>query len=347
MDRRTFPLLALLVVLAAGCRDEVSVPSSEPLEPSAGVTGTSAAPGSATLPVGSPPKIAYGFAEHATFEGGDWQLVRPDGSRQPLPDNPGELVVYDERVVNGYGTEGGFVVELIDRHGRVVERADGLCAFGLATTADHAKVAWLDGNRLVTLDREGTRERSQRVDVPPIECGRLVPAAFGGYRLFVNGGRRSAPYAVAPGRPARRIDGLRLVGDVLRGKLLGPAEPRVCSALVTQRGLERWRTCRHRLLDAAPDGRHVLGIVGPSRYGRARAVSLFTRTGDLVTEWSRPAGARIEDVRWEDDSHVLAVVEDASGWSLVRLGVDGSAEYAVAPLAVTAEDNAPFRLPLS
>ncbi len=112
------------------------------------------------------------------------------------------------------------------------------------------------------------------------------------------------------------------------------------------RGELRWQTCDHRLLDVAPDGRHVLGITGPSRAGRAKAVSFFDRTGQLVGEWQRPAGARIEDVRWEDGAHALAVVQDAQGWSVVRVGLDGSTEYAVAPVAV-GPDYAPFRLPLS
>ena len=301
----------------------------------------------AALPVGSPPRVAYGFAEHPTFQGGDWQLVRPDGSRQPLPSVPGEVVAYDDRVVNGYGTEGGFVVEVVDRRGRVVGGAEGLCAFGLVTTADHTQVGWLDGRSLVTLDREGTLERRRRVALPPVECGRLVPVALDRSRVYVAGSRRSDPYVLRPGRHPYSLEALHTITDVTRSKAVGlRADPSHCSAMVNLLGVRQWQTCDHRLLDAAPDGRHLLGVVGGSRFGRIRAVSVFTRAGDQVAEWRRPAGATLEDVRWEDSGHLLVVVHDANGWSLVRLGVDGSVEYAVTPVAVP-PDYSPFRLPLS
>jgi hypothetical protein len=302
------------------------------------------APAPPELPVGPPPKVAYGFSENRTFQGGDWELVRADGSRQPLPSPPYQLVVHDDFLVNGTGTEGGFDVDVVDRAGRVVRRDHGLCAFGLATNADHSLTGWLHGRTLVTIDGAGRLER-RRVAVPPIECGRLVPVALDRSRMFLDGSLRNDPYVLGPGRHPYALESLRRISDVTRHRVLGlRARPSHCSAMVTLRGVRRWQTCDHRLLDAAPDGRHVLGIVGTEL--RTRAVSIFTRNGRLVTEWAHPAGSRIDGVGWEDAGHVLAVVDDARGWSVVRLGVDGSAEYAVAPVAVP-HDYSPFRLPLS
>ncbi len=85
----------------------------------------------ADLPTGPPPRVAYGYAANPTFGGGDWELVRTDGSRQPLPSPPAQFVAYDDRVVNGYGTEGG----VRGRGGRRHRRRSSSAATGCATTA--------------------------------------------------------------------------------------------------------------------------------------------------------------------------------------------------------------------
>ena len=302
------------------------------------------APAPPEPPVGPPPKVAYGFSENPTFQGGDWELVRADGSRQPLPSPPYQLVVHDDFLVNGTGTEGGFDVDVVDRAGRVVRRDHGLCAFGLATNSDHSLTGWLRGRTLVTIDRAGRLER-RRVALPPIECGRLVPVALDRSRMFLDGSLRNDPYVIRPGRHPYSLESLRRISDVTRHRVLGlRARPSHCSAMVTLRGVRRWQTCEHRLLDAAPDGRHVLGTAGGGI--NPRAVSILTRDGHLVTEWARQAGAWIDSVRWEDAGHVLVILQDTRGWSVVRIGVDGSVEYAVAPLAISS-DYSPFRIPLS
>lgn len=342
MDLRAVWLLVVAAVLACGCRAEAPTPlrHAVPSRPDAASSPSDA------LPVGAAPRVAYAVAEHATFGGGDWQLVRPDGSRQPLPHPPGQFVAYADRVVNGYATEGGYVVEVVDRRGREVGGATGLCAFGLVTGARHRRVAWLDGRSLVTLD-DGRDPTRTSLRLPPLECGRLVPVALASGRLLVNARRRSAPYALAPGRRPRALSALRLVRDVGPGRLVGLLQrPRGCSVLADLHGQRLWENCDHRLLELSTDGRHVLGIRGPGGHGRTRAVSIFTDAGELEAQWLRPAGATIEEVCWEDDDHVLAVVHEPAGWSLVRLGVDGSVEQAVAPLPVEAVDSRALRLPI-
>jgi hypothetical protein len=296
------------------------------------------------LPVGPPPRVAYAFSQNPTFQGGDWELVRTDGSRQPLPHVPYELVVHDDFLVNGYGTEGGYEVEVVDRSGRAVRRAHGLCAFGLATNADHSRVGWLRGQTLVTIDDEG-RERRRRLTVPRVGCGRLVPVALDRARVYVDGTPRTDPSVLRPGRRPHPIEALRTITDVTRHRVIGRrAAPSHCWAMVTRRGVRAWQTCDHRLLDAAPDGRHVLGTAG--RGINLRAVSIFSRKGVLVNEWARDPGAWVDSVQWEDSGHALVVLQDGRGWSVVRIGVDGSVEYAVAPRAISS-DYAPFRIPLS
>ena len=56
---------------------------------------------------------------------------------------PGLFAVYDDHVVNGYGTEGGFVVELLAGDGSPVADLPPLCHFALVTTPHRDRIAWL------------------------------------------------------------------------------------------------------------------------------------------------------------------------------------------------------------
>ncbi len=50
------------------------------------------------------------------------------------------------------------------------------------------------------------------------------------------------------------------------------------------------------------------------------------------------------DEVWEDAQHVLVVTFQDGEWAVVRLGVDGSMEYAVAPRRGSMDAAFPFRL---
>ena len=50
------------------------------------------------------------------------------------------------------------------------------------------------------------------------------------------------------------------------------------------------------------------------------------------------------DEVWEDAEHVLVVTYQDGQWAVVRLGVDGSMEYAVGPRRGSMDDRSPFQL---
>ena len=50
------------------------------------------------------------------------------------------------------------------------------------------------------------------------------------------------------------------------------------------------------------------------------------------------------DEVWEDAEHVLVVTFQADKWAVVRLGIDGSMEYAVAPRRRSMDTGTPFQL---
>jgi hypothetical protein len=107
-----------------------------------------------------------------------------------------------------------------------------------------------------------------------------------------------------------------------------------CSAM--RRGIRTaWRTCRNQLSTISPDERHLVGTPAyGDGFGPTRLDLLDLRTGDRVRSFTpdrRGRSATYFDQVWEDAEHLLVVTFQADEWAVVRLGTDGSMEYAVAP----------------
>lgn len=98
----------------------------------------------------------------------------------------------------------------------------------------------------------------------------------------------------------------------------------------------RWRTCRFQLRSISP-GRparaKVLGLPAyADGFGPRELAVLSLREGTVLRRWtSSRTSATYFDQVWEDRDHVLVVTYQAGRWAVVRLGTDGSMEYAVAP----------------
>ena len=141
----------------------------------------------------------------------------------------------------------------------------------------------------------------------------------------------------------------RLVRGRLRRHHLGEGRMlSTCSAVrdtATQSSL--WETCSHRLVDFTPHGRHVLGM-GSSRsgIGADRIAVLDAADGRVVFELSSDElhQTSVAQLTWEDDSHALAVIYADGKWAVVRIGLDGSMEYAVPPRAEGSDLDRPFIL---
>ncbi|WP_107772021.1 hypothetical protein [Nocardioides sediminis] len=120
-----------------------------------------------------------------------------------------------------------------------------------------------------------------------------------------------------------------------------------CSAV--RRGIRtRWTTCRNQLSVIAPDTRHVVGTPAyADGFGPTRLDLLELRSGDRVRSWTpdrRGRSATYFDQVWEDPEHLLVVTYQAGEWAVVRLGTDGSMEYAVPPRADNGDMESPFHL---
>lgn len=112
-----------------------------------------------------------------------------------------------------------------------------------------------------------------------------------------------------------------------------------------------WRTCDHQPLSFSADGKHVLatgphgfeglGASSLSVLDRATGKDLFTASSNLESQ------AAILSMDWEDATHVLAVVLQGRKAGIVRVGLDGSMEFAGQPVELPSVDdvsNFPFRL---
>jgi len=105
-----------------------------------------------------------------------------------------------------------------------------------------------------------------------------------------------------------------------------------------------WSTCDYRLLEFSTDDQRLLatGSVGDG-IGDTHLAVLDSRTGKVELDLRTADQVFIGQMVWEDGTHVLATVFEGGQWAIVRIGLDGRREYAVAP--VPAEDiDSPFAL---
>ncbi|RYC04894.1 hypothetical protein [Nocardioides zhouii] len=120
-----------------------------------------------------------------------------------------------------------------------------------------------------------------------------------------------------------------------------------CSAMLRSWRV-KWRTCDNQLADISPDNRHVLGTPAyADGFGPQTLDLLATADGSVVHTYAAArdgSSATYFDEVWEDAGHVLVVTYQDGEWAVVRLGVDGSMEYAVAPRAGSMDTWSPFQL---
>jgi hypothetical protein len=260
----------------------------------------------------------------------------------------------------------GYVIQTIGAGGSTTRwlGADGTSGerswktgYGLAVSAQGKAVAFSGkGGRVWSIDEFG--DRVLRFTPVPIDGRGRAVALFGedckesstsnGCAVYVNGSRR-AYYTTSHGI-VDRVPRLRLTSTG-RGRWVGGitslSDTGSCSAML--RGWKfAWRTCDNQFSDISPDDRHVLGTPAyADGFGPTSLDVLSTTDGSVVRSFTSARNGRSAtyfDEVWEDAGHVLVVTYQADRWAVVRLGVDGSMEYAVAPRRGTMDIRAPFQL---
>jgi hypothetical protein len=307
------------------------------------------------LPVGAAPRIPYAVATTPGPDSGDWRLVHPDGSTVTLPQLTWSVwAPVGDGAIGVAGTDSGPLLQRVSGDGTVQTRS--LDHFGLVVSPDHDLVGWLGNHRRPQVAEDGgTRTRA----LPRIARGRTIAALRGegtcreempeggGCTVFANGARRpwlaTSHGIVAPVRPMRSISDVNQ-----RGRVAGLAGGRghECWGVYSADGHHAFSACGSYLDAFSPDGRRVLAEQSQVRWSSVRRFAVLGGDGHVVRAWRFHAGPgrSLTQLTWEDDDHLLAVLRAHGTWGLVRIGVDGTVEYAGAPVA-GADEISPFDLP--
>ena len=235
-------------------------------------------------------------------------------------------------------------------------RREWRTGYGLAVSARGKAVAFAGkAGSVWAIDSAGDRVLSFR-PVPITGTGHAVSVlgedckesdVSNGCAVFVNGARGWFTTSHGIVDRERRM---RLVSTG-RGRWLGGitsvSDTGTCSVMLRS-GRVRWRTCDNRFSDISPDNAHVLGLPAyGDGFGPTVLDVLATADGSVARTFRSPTRGAVTtyfDEVWEDAEHVLVVTYSDGEWAVVRLGVDGSMEYAVPPRRGSSDLRSPFQL---
>jgi hypothetical protein len=327
---------------------------------SAATTGPAPLPVSG-LTVGADPTIPYAFASKPDFGGGNWRLRRPDGTTLRLPDLTWSAwAPMGDGAIGMAGTEAGTQLQQVSGTGRVRTRT--VDHFGLAVSSDHQIVGWLgDRGTPHVVEGGGTRHFTMS-RLPHVGNGTAIAALWGagtcqeqvpeggGCTVFANGPHHV--WVTDSHGIVTTVGPMLQVSDVnRRGRVLGlvsrrTPHQRACWGAFRADGHRAFRTCDYYLDSFAPDGREVLATHSQVMWDGIRRFAILDRHGDAVQTWTfRPNAHRsLSQLTWEDSHHLLGVLQVNGTYGLVRIGDDGSVEYAGAPVDATNEFS-PYDLP--
>ena len=301
---------------------------------------------------GKPPAIAW-----SERRSGRTVIHGTGATRTPAPNR-----------LNGFAPMGsGYVVQTIGRGATTrwiaadgtPGRGEWRTGYGLAVSPLGNVVAFAGRRgRVWTIDQEG--DRVFRFNPVPVTGTAHAVAVAGenckegegdpgfGCSIVVDGPRR-AFYTTSHGI----VDSVPhlIQATTGRGRWLGGitslSDTGSCSAMMRSWRVT-WRTCDNQLSDISPDDRHVLGTPAyADGFGPTVLDVLARADGSVVHTFTYARNghsATYFDEVWEDAAHVLVVTYQEGEWAVVRLGVDGSMEYAVAPRRGSMDTRSPFRL---
>lgn len=305
------------------------------------------------LDQGEPPAIAW-----AERKAGGTVIHGPDGTTTPVAD---ELVAFAP-MGSGYvvqtGLERPTTVRWIGADG-TPGRREWRTGHGLAVSARGKAIAFAGRNgRVWTIDKEGDRHfRFNRVPMNRI----VSAAAVTGENCKEGEGKPGYGCMIAVNGPHRtfytnshgivdRVPRLRQTTtgrNSWLGGITSVSDMGSCSAMLRTWRV-KWRTCDNQLSDISPGNDHVIGTPAyADGFGPGALDILDLRDGSIVRAFTYARNqhtATYFDEVWEDADHVLVVTYQDGKWAIVRLGVDGSMEYAVAPRKASMDDAFPFRL---
>lgn len=195
------------------------------------------------------------------------------------------------------------------------------------------------GDRLVQLDPA----TGERTTWDPPGAGFFRPVGWVGRDsvVFMDGDYGNRVFLGGPDGRLRRLSGLAeawgtfKAGGLVSGSAFGSSHTHNADSFTSgvfdaSTGKPVWTTHRWHATEFSPGGRYVLGADYPWEPQRVAIVDAGSGEQlvrfDFSESFRRPPW--VTSTHWEDETHVLLVVEDRFRRYLVRLGVDGSAELA-------------------
>lgn len=297
-------------------------PNPDPANPAPSGSDTPSQRTEQALPVGPAPQVPFVVdTEYRTPDGSVLELGLPRqsaqfGVAQVTPFEGGALIA------DGYffeGTNGLFLLS----GSQTTELA--ACSSGTGAASDNQQtIAWAtfacpeSGQAAPLTVQFATADGStDSFEVPTDPNTSTVATVVGvvGESVILN--RVDDVIVASPDGTTRTIQGGNAAIDVAADRAIvtgGPDGDRVVDVAT---GRTPWST-NTTLLSFSPSGERVLG-----RVNSGSMVILEAATGDVVREFDL---VNASDAVWEDDSHILYLIESRSSTSIVRINLDGDLE---------------------
>ncbi|GAA1476581.1 hypothetical protein GCM10009623_10270 [Nocardioides aestuarii] len=263
-------------------------------------------------------------------------LVLPSGEERQLPGRyDGAVVLGDTVLAVAQDRETG-EARLVHEDGSEVP----LATTTLATNSDASAVAYVRADDHVVVESfDGAvfDLGEQRANLSPVSlvggpdcsapgsCAVWVNRGEGGFEVVQNGGPRVEP---PPGVKVQDVATDGRVSVVTRAE---PIDGGSCSAVFDGVATDA-DSCTLTYGRFSPDGAHL--SAGPADEDGAGAsfVAILQADGEEVVRFEPGRGGFVFSSTWEDSTHLLVTTYDyEKGWSVVRLGTDGTREVVLGP----------------
>ncbi|WP_121256844.1 hypothetical protein [Nocardioides ferulae] len=331
--------IAVPVGLTAGGDASRTEPLPPAVPPAVGTVGLTI-----DVAAGEPPAAPYLRVDDEVLIDGDRELPLDTPFSQVVPWDDGYLALGpgeplgDDWSVHAFRLDADFrIVDDLGPAGPVV-----------VGSPDGSRVAWVELTE-ATIGREATvavsTDGADPVRTPVGLAFSGIPAGMLPDAVVYEGDEGDGPrHRLVPfdGSDPVELPGLLKVWDASPASGLLAVQTdyldlrsQQCSGVIEADAAEPlWSRCDLRLEDLSPDGSLVIGYAGDAVPTHDNLSILDARTGDPVVTFDGTRGgpvAQLVEAAWEDDDHVLAVVQEDTTQVILRLGVDGSAERVSPP----------------
>ncbi len=265
-------------------------------------------------------------------------LVLPDGRVRELPQGFQEGAVQGTDLYGVYGTEetGGNRLVVVHADGSAEDFVD--IGSNLASNDDGSVLAWSEENGdLVLHSADGEFGiDAPRYFLPHGVVGDAGCAADGTCLVFGDLPDQGALVGWQLGYtlPPKTLSLIDVTADgwVAREVRRTPSGP-CASVYDPSLRADTLKTCDRSLDEFSGDGRYISASHRDYDLGidKLDVAMLDVQTGDPVATFIPTQGQTIADSTWEDDEHLLVQVHGEDGWSVVRMGTDGSQDAVLGP----------------